>query len=507
MMPSLPGEPTPVISQLFEVVYQAAGNLEVYLVGGVVRDLLMGRACHDMDFAIPGDPRRLARQITNEIKGDTFVLDDERNTVRVIYHSQPNGRTFLDFCSLRGSDIESDLRTRDFTVNAMALEIHSTKKLIDPLNGLKDLRAKILRACSPGAFQDDPVRVLRGIRQALAFQFQIDPATLSAMKAAASLLDRVSPERQRDELFNILDGCRVSSAMRMLDQIGALHQVLPELDVMKGETQPLPHLYNVWEHTLALLKQLEAVYSALVGDYNEEVSSSLMMGLVVMNLGRFRHKLEEHFNNPLNPNRSLRGLLFLAALYHDAAKPATRQVDLNKRTHFIGHEDKGAMAAVIRAQALALSQVEVKRIEMIVHEHMRIHHLAKAGGIPSRRAIFRYFRTTGDAGVDICLISLADTLATYGINLSQETWLAELDVCRALLEAWWDRKTEIVNPERLVTGNDLLVELGLKPGPQLGRLLAAIQEAQAGGEIQTRQQALDFAREHLKGERNDLPTG
>ncbi len=507
MTPSLPGEPDPVISQLFETVRQDADSLEVYLVGGVVRDLLMKRPCHDMDFAITGDPRRLGRGVANDIQGDFFVLDDERNTVRVIYHSPSGSRTFLDFSTLRGTDIESDLLARDFTINAMALEIHHPDKLIDPLGGLKDLRAKLLRACSRTAFQDDPVRVLRGIRQALAFQFHFEPETLAAIKAAAPRLPKVSPERQRDELFNILDGCQVSSAIRLLDQIGALERVLPEIPLLKGEIQPPPHVYDVWEHTLALLQDLEILYSTLIGDYNEDRASNLMMGLATMHLGRFRHWLAQHFNNSLNPGRSLRALLFLAALYHDVAKPAVRQFAPNGHIHYIGHEDAGAEIAVQRAQALALSQVEVKRIETLIHEHMRIHHLAKSGLVPSRRVIFRYFRSTGPAGVELCLLSLADTLATHGLNLTQETWTAELVVCRTLLEGWWERRDEVITPARLVTGDNLMKELNVPPGPLVGKLLTAIQEAQAGGEIHDRQQALDFARELLKGERNDLLTG
>lgn len=507
MTPRLPGEPDPVISRLFEIVYQAAGKLEIYLVGGAVRDLLMNRACHDMDFALPDDPRQLARGVANEIKGDFFALDDERNTFRVIYHHPTGSRTFLDFCGLRGPDIESDLRARDFTINALALEIHNPAKLIDPVNGLKDLQAKTLRACSKNAFQDDPLRVLRGIRMALAFQFHFEQATLGEMKAAAPFLNRVSPERQRDELFNILDGCQVSSAIRLLDQVGALEQILPEMPLLKGETQPAPHIYDVWEHTLSLLQNLEIVYSTLVGDYNEDRASNLLMGLATLHLGRFRHLLVQHFNNLLNPGRSLRSLLFLAALYHDVAKPAARQAAPGGHIHYIGHEDTGAEVAIRRAQALVLSQVEVKRIETIVHEHMRIHNLVKTGLVPSRRVIFRYFRATGPAGVEICLLSLADTQATYGPTLSTETWVAELMVCKTLLEGWWERKAEVINPVRFLSGDELMKAFGLPPGPLVGKLLAAIQEAQAGGEILDRQQALDFAREQLKGERNDLLTG
>jgi hypothetical protein len=224
-------------------------------------------------------------------------------------------------------------------------------------------------------------------------------------------------------------------------------------------------------------------------------------------LEHFRPQLTSHLNAALNPNRSLRGLLFLAGLYHDVAKPGARLVGDDGRTHFIGHEDTGAHVAARRAQALALSQDEVQRLEAIIAGHMRIHLLAQTGPAPSRRAIYRYFRRTGAAGVDICLLSLADTLATYGPDLQLERWQNELEICRQLLTAWWEHPAEVVSPPRLLTGDDLLSSLNISPGPQIGELLAAIQEAQACGEITDRRQALEFAVKYLKGKRNDSLTG
>ena len=151
-----------------------------------------------------------------------------------------------------------------------------------------------------------------------------------------------------------------------------------------------------------------------------------------------------------------------------------------------------------RALDLALSQVEAQRLETIISEHMRVHQLTQTRKAPSRRAIYRYFRAAGPAGVDVCLLSLADTLATYGPGLPADTWQAELDVCRSLMEAWWERPSESVAPPRLLTGDDLMRSFGLQPGPQLGELLAAIREAQACGEINDQKEALDFARKYLK---------
>ena len=497
-MPVFAKQPDPVITHLIETVSGFSGNRPVYLVGGAVRDLMLGRPCRDLDFSMAADVRPLARRVANALKGDFFMLDDERNTARVIT-SQAGSRFYLDFAILRGGNIEEDLRGRDFSINAMALSLLQPDRLLDPTGGVNDLQNGLLQACSPGAFRDDPVRVLRGVRLSVAFHFSLEPATLDAMRKAVPLLEAVSIERQRDELFHMLEGNEVRQAIELLDELGVIERLLPELPGMKGVTQGHPHIHDVWEHTLVLLQELEAVYSALVEGYNNGACEKRPeLRLAVEKLGRFSSALADHFNRQLNPGRSLRGLLFLAALYHDIAKPATRLLEADGRIHFLGHEAEGARAAASRAQTLALSQAEIQRVEAEVQEHMRIHLLAMAPELPTRRAVYRFFRSTGPAGVEICLLTLADTLATYGETLAMETWQAELDICRILLEAWFEHPGEVVNPPRLVTGDDLLEQFKMTPGPIVGELLAAIHEAQAGGEITDRQQALAFANNWLE---------
>lgn len=484
----------PEISELLNRVQEMAHDQPLYLVGGAVRDLLTGRPLHDLDFAMPSDPRPLAHRLADALQGDIFMLDDARHTARVIHHTPSGSAIFLDFAIFRGSSLEEDLRGRDFTLNALALEL-STNRPVDPLGGINDLRQKILRACSPTAFTDDPLRVLRGVRFALSLGCRMDAATWTAMKQAAPLLGRVSPERCRDELFYMLEAPHAASAIRLLDQAGALPELLPEVAALRDEAQGPPHVYDVFEHTLAALKELEQIYSVLVEPYSEEKANrSLISGLAVLKLGQYRKNLAEHFSVALNPHRSRRGLLFLAALLHDCAKPESRTVEPSGRVRFLGHDSTGAPVTVARAQAMMLSQAEVQHLEKLVAGHMRIHHLANIVSAPSRRAIYRYFQATGSAGIDLCLLSLADTLATYGAEIPPARWQAELDVCRMLLQAWWEKGEEIVNPPRLISGDDLMAQLGLPSGPQIGILLEAIREAQATGEITTRQQALDFAR-------------
>ena len=483
-------------------------GLIVYLVGGAVRDALLGRPTHDLDFALERDAIKLARRVANTLKADFYPLDPERDTGRVLVTNEDGTRTMLDFSAFRGPDpstgsgqsLEADLRCRDFTLNAIALNLNDNT-IHDPLGGAMDLKEKRLRSCSPSAFTDDPVRILRGIRLAANFGFHILPETRALMKEAVGLLGNVSSERLRDELFRILDGPQPAACLRALDLLGVLDRVLPELSTLKGVEQIPPHVHDVWDHTLAVVSYLESVLAALMPDTNPDKTNDLFKGLLELRIGRYRQQIGEYLSTPLAADRSLRGLLFLAALYHDVAKPQAKKVDEEGQLRFWGHDQQGAEIAAERARLLALSNDEIQRLETIIQNHMRIHfhtnRLMREGKPPSRRAVYRFFRDAGPAGVDICLLTLADLRATYEQTLPQETWAACLDVVRTMLAAWFEKREEQIAPPSLVDGNDLMRELSLQPGPLVGKLLEALREAQAVGTVTTHVEALSYAREYL----------
>jgi len=495
-------------SPLVETVRQALRDHEIYLVGGAVRDMLLNRVSHDLDFAVPSNGISLARRVANTIHADFMVLDAERDTGRAIVTNPDGSRTYLDFATYRGvssltspGSIEEDLLARDFTVNAIAFDLR-TQTILDPLNGASDIRAKLMRTCSATALQDDPVRILRAIRQAAAFEFKIEMGTRKAMKEAAHLLPNVSPERLRDELFKILEGRKPDAAMRALEMLGILPYLLPELSTLKGVKQSPPHIDDVWEHTLSVMRWMEEILSALAPGYNADNTSDLFTGLLTLRIGRFREQFAAHFADLLNADRSVRAALFFATLYHDVDKPATRSVDDAGHIRFFDHDVIGAETASRRAQAFNLSNDELERIHKIVKIHMRFHfftdRLEHDKKEPSRRAIYRFFRDAGEAGVDLVLLGLADLRGVYGPTLTQEKWAAALGVARILLENYWEKREESVAPPRLLDGNDLMKELELKPGRVIGQLLEAIREGQATGKIETREEALAYAREHLK---------
>lgn len=497
MHETLPIFDTPLMRQLRQ---HLPAESSIYLVGGAVRDAILGREVHDLDFAVPKNALKLAKTLADKLPAAFYPLDVENDTARLVIIHADGSRDILDFAGYRGQSLEDDLRGRDFTLNAIALDLRSGE-LLDPLSGLDDLSAKRLRACAETSMTDDPVRILRAVRQAAAYGLTIDKQTREQMKEAIPGLSAVSAERGRDEIMKILAGPQPDTALRALDMLGVLPFILPELAAMKGVSQSPPHVQDVWSHTLSVLRHLEIILDLLAPHYNEQKSNAdLYSGLLVLKLGRFRAQLGEHLAQKLNTDRPLRALLFLSALYHDAEKPSTRSVEDSGRIRFFTHEDKGAQTILRRAIALRLSNDEMDRLKAIVANHMRIHahsdRLCKGQPI-TRKAIYRFFRDTGPAGVDIVLHSLADLRATYETSLPQDHWAAELDICRTLLEAYFETPEQIVRPPQLLNGNDLIQELGLPPGRQIGQLLEVIRESQAEGNLSSREEALAFARDWL----------
>ncbi len=471
---------------------------EVYLVGGAIRDSLLARPITDLDFTLPNHAIDTARRVANHLRAAFYPLDISRDIGRVIVNEWDSKRWTLDFAAFQGQDLETDLRNRDFTVNAMAVSLRDLDTLIDPLGGAKDLRNKSLHVCSSHSFVDDPIRIPRAFRQASDLNLTFSSGTKAGMYPAIPYLESVSQDRLRDELFRIFGGAYPASVLRGLDVVGALKFMLPEMEVLKAVAAAPPHISDAFSHSLHTVQKLHQVLEILSIHYDTESNPNWITGLISAKLGRFRRHLDVHLKTSLVPGRSLTGLLLLSALYHDVGKPTTRTVDRTGDVHFYKHELIGAQSASLRARILRLSRLECDRISRIIKNHMRPILLAQEGELPARRSVYRFFQATGETGVDICLLSLADTLATYGTELPQAKLISLVDVIRTLLESWWELADEVVSPPVLITGSDLLEEFKIKPGPLIGQILNLAREAQASGEIQSRAQALEFARLCMK---------
>lgn len=479
-----------------DIVYDLADALAgsenpVYIVGGAVRDALLHHPLKDLDLATRAHAAELARHIANRLGGDYYVLDAQRDVGRALVDT-PEGRITIDVARFRGDDLLADLVDRDFTLNAMAVDLGGDLGLlIDPLNGERDIQEKTLRRCSPSVIGDDPIRVLRAARQSVQFGFRIDSETLRDLRQTAPRLVAISPERTRDELIKLLALPRPASALRVADAVGALQMVVPEVNLLHGLEQG--HIKDTWQHTLLVIENLAKAFTAISAARTDNTAATFGLGMMVIQLDRYRAQLQQHLDTLWPNERPHRALMILAALLHDCGKAVTPSKE-DRPVPFAGHEQAAARLAEERAAALRLSNAEKERLSAVLQHYVWMER----GEVLTPLALHRYWWKARAAGVDACLLALSDYLGTWGNEIDQDDWLAQVERARILLEAYFERYNELIEPPPLLDGMQLMNALGLKPSAVIGRLLEQIREAQVTGDVKTREDALALARAGLR---------
>jgi len=421
-----------------------ASGFKAYLVGGCVRDLLLGREPEDYDVATDAHPMRVQELFPSsvdvgarfgvilvvengaQVEVATFRSDvgysDGRHPDRVEYSSSP----------------EEDVLRRDFTINGLMLDLN-TQQVLDFVGGRDDLQEHIIRAIGPPdlRFREDRLRMVRAVRFAARFGYSIDRATFQSIAAAAHHITAVSAERLRDEITKLLTEGKARRAFELLDQTGLLKASLPEIAAMKGVAQP-PEFHpegDVWIHTLMMLENL--------------------------------------------PPRS-RATLAWAVLLHDVGKPPTFKSaeETGDRIRFDGHAELGARMAVAICRRLRFSVSDIEQIEALVANHLRFKDVFQM----RPATLKRFVRLPGFEEEHLPLHRL-DCLASHG----------SLDAYEFVRRFLQETPPDEVRPARLLTGEDLKA-MGFRPGPLFKEILQAVEEGQLDGRLTRREDALDFVR-------------
>jgi poly(A) polymerase len=462
-----------------ELARTALAGRRAWLVGGVVRDRLLGRSTLDVDVVVDGDPAEAARALARAGKpAACFALSEEFGLWRVIARDRS---WQVDVEPMRGETLEEDLALRDFTVNAIAEPIAGGAP-IDPLGGIADLDARRLRLAGAGAFVGDPLRVLRLVRVAVELDMQPDADALARARDSVVALAGVSAERVFIELRRIIAAPAARRGLEMLSDLGASAVVLPELEALRGIEQSRFHHRDVYGHTLEVLDRA----IELTSDQSEWGSE--LRDCIGANSEPVLALLAEPLADELTRGEALRW----GALLHDAAKPLTRGVRPGDgRVTFIGHDVRGAELARTVLSRLRASERLRSHVAALVRHHLRLGFLVHEPQPLSRRTVFGYVDACDPVEVDVTLLSVADRVATRG-DRAEEAIAAHLDVARGLLgdALSWRASGP---PQPLLRGDELARELGIEPGPQLGELLAGLREAQYAGEVRSRADAVAYA--------------
>ena len=449
-----------------------------WVVGGAVRDGLLGREVIDVDLAVePGREEADARAVAKAAGAAAFELSAEFGTWRV---EARDHSWHLDVTRLRAGDVETDLRLRDFTINAIAVPLSDLDgEPIDPTGGLADARSGILRIASDRAFADDPLRLIRAARIAGALGLEIDPATAERARAEAPRAQEPAGERRLGELRLLISGTEPLRSLELLDELGATAGVLPELEALRGVEQNPNHHLDVHGHTLEVLRQILEVESDLeryAGPSAEEVRALL--------------------GEPLGDGFTRGAGLRLAALLHDAGKPATKGSNGGYVT-FIGHDSVGAEIVDRSLARLKAGRALRRYVSGITRHHLHLGFMVHERPLPRRR-LFDYLRRCGDVAPDVTLLTAADRMSARGAGpvAAPEMIEAHLELVREVLPdaLEWQRSGP---PSLPLPGDELAREAGVEQGPALGELIAELQAALFAGEVEGRDEVIAHARKTL----------
>ena len=450
----------------------------IYLVGGIVRDLLAGRPPSDIDLVVAGDIVHTAGQIAEKTGGS--IIDMGKKGFDVLRVASPE--TTIDITPLNHPSIQSDLQQRDFTINAMAYDVKA-RRLVDCTGGRADMQQKMIRMVSPAAFEKDPARLVRAYRMAAVLHFSIASATEAAIGNHRHLVGSVAGERVWAELVKIFGTADASPVIMSMAASGLLTAIFPELQPAIGCTQNRHHPFDVFDHSLRVYDALET----LLCEFGTRFPR--LTGIAG------QADLTGHA-----------AMLKYAALLHDVGKPATRQIDKDGRVRFPGHAAKSAAIATGISHRLKLSNRQRHVSDAIIRHHIRplFLYLASENGSLGRNGRVRFFNRCGDLTLPIIVHTMADIMAKGESMQDRDNGF--ILFCDDLLNAYIDYKDRQAAVPPLISGNDLIALFGLSPSPRFKTILNRVNERRLSGELATRDQALQWVGDYLSPEAGELNT-
>jgi poly(A) polymerase len=465
----------------------------LWIVGGAIRDHLLGRRSHDIDFVTSSDAIALARTVADKLSADVYILDRERGAGRVLIDTAGSQRRTYDFSQMRGETIEADLQARDFTINALAIRISVPDVMVDPCGGLQHLRDGILDLCDANAIAQDPIRALRAIRIATEFSLKLSPELISVLRGSVAL-DVTSRERVRDEIFNIFGLLNPVPALRLMVDFGFMHEIIQYSYSQNTDLFQQLVAREPMQDAIRTVQHLYTIFELLSSEIDLESAAQATLGLLTWTLGRYRLGVHEYLLEEVSQNRNRRALTLFAAFLHQIVSPIRKRSDPDNSNQTSIPKQHEIMRTI--GEDLRLSRNELTTFDRWLDGINELDQSTE--NFPETNLFsYRFFRQTGDSGVGVVLSMLALELSKQVEPPSPEDWSSKIELARSLLVAWFDQYESIVDPENLIDGDDVIEVLRINPGPDIGQIIESVREEQVLGELATRGQALEFIKQRF----------
>lgn len=438
---------------------------EIYLVGGSVRDFAMDKTSLDRDLIVAGvDARDFAIRIAEFFNAVFVPLDEVNRIYRVVL---PDKINYFDITNPVEGSIDKDLARRDLAVNAVAVNL-STMEIVDKFNGLNDILNKQLNSVSEKNFIDDPLRILRAFRFMSVLGFKMSDELMCIIKKHINLLNLPAVERINYELLKLFGGNFAYDTLLSLDNTGGLEVLFPFVSELKRVPPNTHHHLDLFYHSLETVRQIQLLYL----NAEKEVQSHL-----------------EEVSFGAHPRLAF---LKLAGFMHDIGKFSTWSIEEETGRHrFIKHDDAGAKLAVPFLRKMNFSNKQIDYLTSMIKNHMYPSQVISAPEL-NEKVMMRYVRKMEDNSIDVIILAMADRFSALGEAVTEDMVNQNISGLQNLMNFYISVKDSLEPLPKLLTGNEIMSLLNIKPSPLLGKIITALHDAQLSGDVMTKEHAIDF---------------
>lgn len=442
--------------ELIKKIIKFSDGKQIYLVGGCIRDYLLGKENYDKDIIADfEDAEEYAQNLAQNLDATFITLDDENKIYRLVMKDKTN---YIDIAKLIGKNIDDDLKRRDFTINSVAVNLKNYE-ILDINNGIEDLKNKTIKGICDKNFEDDPLRLLRAYRFQSALGFKIDEHLKKIIDKNYKNLNKIATERINQELVKLFEGKYTDETLKNMGEM--IDYIFPVMKEVKKVPPNSHHHLPLFYHSIETVKQIQILYDNSTDEIKEHLKS------------RF-------------------GLLKLGAFLHDIGKPQTWTIEEDTGRHrFIKHDDIGSKIVVPTLKNLCFSKKQINYIACLIKNHIYPSQVIVSQG-DKDKSYMRFIRKMDDNVIDIILIAMADRLSARGPEITEETVNQNITGLNNLLNYYIEIKPTLKPLPVLLDGNEIMKMFNLKPSPKLGKLINQLKEAQISGEVNTKSDAICY---------------
>lgn len=454
-----------LIKLIVEFSWRYNSNAKIYLVGGVIRDFYLGKESFDKDIVVENvDAEKFSKELAEFLSATFITLDDENKIYRLVLEDKLN---YIDVACIVGNNIEDDLKRRDLTINSIALDL-KTLKVIDLNHGVDDLEDKKIRHICEQNFIDDPLRLLRVYRFKALLNFDIDDELTNIVSKHVGKIINSAAERINYEFLKLFSGNYSAIALEEMDKTGLLKEILPISQELKKVPMNLHHHLGLFEHSIEVVNQIQAIYNESSNEVKKHLDNIDFGGM-----SRLTH-------------------LKLSGLLHDIGKPQTWTIEEGTEKHrFIKHDDIGSKMSLKILKSLKFSKKQIEYVAKMIKYHIYPSHVVSSPDLNDKISM-RFVRKMENESIDIIVLAMADRFAARGVEITEEVINKNINGLKTLLNFYLSIKDTLEPLPKLLSGEEIMEILNIKPSIELGAIIKSLKEAQLSGEVNTKEDAVNF---------------